>query len=103
MWPNQTGHSLTDRSHSREHAYLPRQTNKARPCRPHEATCTRQLHACACAGRRTAGPRTSINGAVVAKPDEVEILAAEEVGGVSFYFIKAGRKKGFLKAAYVAE
>ena len=49
----------------------------------------------------TDGGSKDFNGAVVAKPDEVEILASEEVGGVSFYFIKAGRRKGFLKAAYV--
>ena len=51
----------------------------------------------------TDGGSKDFNGAVVSKPDEVEILASEEVGGISFYFIKAGRKKGFLKAAYVAE
>jgi hypothetical protein len=43
------------------------------------------------------------NGAVVSSPDEVEILASEDKEGSTFYYIKAGRKKGFIKAAYVQE
>ena len=42
------------------------------------------------------------NGALVCRLDEVEILMSETVEGTVFYYIKAGKKKGFIKADYVA-
>ena len=51
----------------------------------------------------TDGGTKDFNGAVVWSPDEVEILTSEVKEGITFYYIKAGRKKGFINAAYVEE
>ena len=43
------------------------------------------------------------NGALVSCHDDIEILMDETVGATQFYYVKCGRKKGFIKADYVAE
>jgi hypothetical protein len=47
------------------------------------------------------GGAKDFNGAIVAKGDVVEILPSESSEGTEFHYIKIGRKKGFIKAAYV--
>ena len=49
------------------------------------------------------GNAKDFNGASVSSIDEVEILLDESVQGTLFHYIKAGRKKGFIKADYVEE
>ena len=41
------------------------------------------------------------NGALVSCLYDVEILMSETVEGTVFYYIKAGKKKGFIKADYI--
>ena len=45
------------------------------------------------------------NGATVSKDDIVVIMLEEKVDGITFYYIQVDgtRKKGFVKAEYVAE
>ena len=49
------------------------------------------------------GNAKDFNGASVSSIDEIDILADESVQGTLLHYIKAGRKKGFIKAEYVKE
>ena len=41
------------------------------------------------------------NGATIFQGDEVEIMLEEDKESTAFYYIRDGRKKGFVKAEYV--
>ncbi len=49
------------------------------------------------------GGAKDFNGASVSKGDMVEILCSETTETIEFHYIKAGRKKGFIKAEYLEE
>ena len=40
---------------------------------------------------------------MVSKDDEVQILLSETTEGIEFHYVMVGRKKGFIRAAYVNE
>jgi hypothetical protein len=57
----------------------------------------RELRKCA----TQSAAKSVFNGALVGPGDEVEILLTEEAEGITFYHIRCGRKKGFIRAEYV--